>query len=67
MSYLVLAEISLLEENSKKVKKYVKLAKENLDKNDKVNLLRLDDIEQFSKKIKDDKKELENDKDFKTR
>ncbi len=52
LSYLALAEISLLKEDQKKVKKYVKLAKENLDKNDKVNLLRLDDIEEFAKKIK---------------
>jgi len=56
MSYLTFAEISLLKEDKKKVKKYVKLARENLDKNDKVNLLRLDDIEQFAKKIKDTKK-----------
>ncbi len=57
MSYLAFAEISLLKEDKKKVKKYVNLAKENIDKNDKVNLLRLDDIEQFAKKIKDDKKD----------
>lgn len=54
LSYLNLAEINLLKKDQKKVKKYIKLAKENLDKNDKVNLLRLDDIEQFSKKIKEE-------------
>ena len=54
-SYLSLAELNLLEENQEKAKKYVKLAKENLDKNDKISLLRLDDIEEFAKKIKDKK------------
>ncbi len=51
-SYLALAQMSLMEESLEKTKKYIKLARENLDKNDKVNLLLLDDIEQFSKKLK---------------
>lgn len=54
-SYLALAQMGLMEENQEKTIKYVKLAKENLDKNDKVNLLLLDDIEQFAKKLKDKK------------
>lgn len=56
-SYLALAELNLLKDDKVKTEKYSKLAKENLDKNDKVNLLRVDDIEEFAKKIKDDKKE----------
>ncbi|MES2677577.1 MAG: M48 family metalloprotease [Pseudomonadota bacterium] len=54
-SYLALAQMSLMEESLEKTKKYIKLARENLNKNDKINLLLLDDIEQFSKKLKDKK------------
>jgi predicted Zn-dependent protease len=52
-SYLALAQMGLIEENAEKIKKYVKLAKEHLDKNDKTNLLILDDIEEFSDEIED--------------
>ncbi len=55
MSYLALAQMSLLEEDIVKTKKYVKLARDNLAKNDKINLLILDDIEEFAKKIKKEK------------
>ena len=54
-SYMALAQMSLIEEDKQKTEKYVKLAKENLDKSDKIDLLLLDDIEQFSKKLKDKK------------
>ena len=54
-SYLSLAELNLLQEDTKNIKKYVKLAKDNLDKNDKISLLRISDIEEFAKKIKDEK------------
>ncbi|MFT6077377.1 MAG: putative Zn-dependent protease [Rickettsiales bacterium] len=52
-SYLALAQMSLIENDEDKIKKYVKLAKDNLDRNDKTNLLILDDIEEFSDQIKD--------------
>ncbi|MFT7087034.1 MAG: putative Zn-dependent protease [Rickettsiales bacterium] len=52
-SYLALAQMSLLEKDKEKTEKYIKLAKENLDENDKINLLILDDVEEFNKKIKD--------------
>ena len=52
-SYLALAQMGLAEESLEKTKKYIKLARENLDKSDKVDLLLLDDIEQFSQKLKE--------------
>ncbi|MCE3254780.1 MAG: family peptidase [Rickettsiaceae bacterium] len=56
-SYLALAELNLLQENQRKALQYAKLARNNLSKNNKIELLRLDDIEQFAKKIKDVKAE----------
>jgi predicted Zn-dependent protease len=50
-SYLTLAELNLLKKNKEQTKKYIELAKENLEKNDKISLLRLDDVEEFAKKI----------------
>jgi len=54
-SYLALAQMSLMEENLEKTKQYIKIARNNLDKNDKINLLLIDDIEQFSKKLNEKK------------
>ncbi len=50
-SYLALAELNLLKKDKEKTLKYIKLAKENLAKSDKFSLLRLEDIEEFVKKI----------------
>lgn len=54
-SYLALAEYNLMNEDKKRADKYAKLAKDNLDKNDKADLLRADDVIDSAKKIKDEK------------
>ena len=51
-SYLTLAELNLLKNDKKETQRYIELAKKNLDKTDKVSLFRLDDVEEFAKKIK---------------
>lgn len=43
-SYLALAELNLLRKDKTKVREYIKLAKEKLDKNDKPALIRAEDI-----------------------
>lgn len=54
MSMLALAEFSLLVGEKEKCRKYAKEAKEKLDKSDKINLLRADDLLDLAK---DDGKE----------
>lgn len=49
-SYLALAEYNLLINKIKKAKKYAKKAKETLDKNDKINLLRAEDLIELTNK-----------------
>ena len=48
-AYLALSEFNLLTGDKEKTLKYAKLAKENLDKNDKPSLIRADDIIATSK------------------
>ncbi|MFT6332926.1 MAG: putative Zn-dependent protease [Lentimonas sp.] len=57
-SYLALAQMSFLEEDHDNVKKYSKLARKNLSKDDKVSLLILDDLENFSEDKKLEKEEV---------
>ncbi len=56
-SYLALAEYNLVIGNKEKCRKYLKLAKENLPKTAKSELLHLDDISQLVKE--DDKKNIQ--------
>ncbi|MBL6665320.1 MAG: M48 family metalloprotease [Rickettsiales bacterium] len=51
-SYLALAEYNLLIREKEKATKYAKKAKDKLSKNDKINLLRAEDIIELSKKKK---------------
>lgn len=43
-SYLALSDLNLLKQDNKKAKKYAKLALKSLDKNDKSNILKANDI-----------------------
>lgn len=52
-SYLALAQMSYLEKNKEKTTKYIELAKENLDKSNKTDLIILDDLEEFTKNDSD--------------
>lgn len=51
-SYLALAEYNLLIEKKENATKYAKKAKETLEKNDKINILRAEDIIELGKKEK---------------
>jgi predicted Zn-dependent protease len=55
-AYLALSEFNLLSGDKEKTLKYAKLAKENLDKNDKSSLIRAEDIIATTKSDKDKKK-----------
>jgi len=55
-SYLALAEYSLLINEKEKARKYAQKAKDELDEDDKMNILRAEDISELSKKDKKDKK-----------